>query len=182
MGKTKTEHRGPIQRYLLTGLELPEPADLDELYTPWEAFKPWHEEFRFTLDPCATQESAKVPRFFHKGQNGLAQSWEGERVFLNPPYSQLDAWTAKAVDEVIFNGCALVVGLYPANRSEQDFWQVHVEPWRDGKALHPRFSLETRFVDGRIAFDRPGRAYAPGAVRPRSTGKFPSVLLIWRAR
>ena len=82
--------------------------------TPPEIFDPLHAEFAFTLDPCATPETAKCARYFTEADDGLAQSWAGERVFMNPPYGrEIYAWTAKARSEAA--GGALVVGLLPAS-------------------------------------------------------------------
>jgi phage N-6-adenine-methyltransferase len=41
----------------------------------------------FTLDPCATAESAKCPRFYTRSDDGLSQPWTG-KVFMNPPYGR----------------------------------------------------------------------------------------------
>jgi site-specific DNA-methyltransferase (adenine-specific) len=50
----------------------------------------------FDLDPCATADNAKCPRYFTKEQDGLSQEWTG-RVFMNPPYGRtLAAWMRKA--------------------------------------------------------------------------------------
>jgi phage N-6-adenine-methyltransferase len=68
--------------------------------TPPEIFAPLDREFRFTLDPCATAATAKCPKFFTEAENGLEQSWEGQRVFMNPPYGrEIYAWTKKARNE-----------------------------------------------------------------------------------
>ena len=74
--------------------------DPDENYTPDKDFAPLYAEFQFTLDPCATAESAKCPKFYTKAQDGLAQSWRGERVWMNPPYSRIAPWLGKAAQEV----------------------------------------------------------------------------------
>src|SRR5690349_18979820 len=65
--------------------------------TPPEVFGPLNEEFSFTLDPCATAATAKCPRFFTEADDGLAQDWGRERVYMNPPYGrEVYAWTKKA--------------------------------------------------------------------------------------
>jgi hypothetical protein len=43
--------------------------------TPPEIFGPLDQEFSFTLDPCATPETAKCREFFTENQDGLEQSW-----------------------------------------------------------------------------------------------------------
>lgn len=82
--------------------------------TPPEVYGPLHAEFDFTLDPCATPANAKCPVYFTEEQNGLAQSWSGHRVFMNPPYGrEVYAWTKKAREEA--ERGVLVVGLLPAS-------------------------------------------------------------------
>lgn len=181
-----------MQGDLLAGFTLPEPKDLDEMYTPPDLFALWDHEFRFSIDVCATAESAKLERYWHAGQNCLVQDWAGERVFMNPPYSRLWDFTEK-VDHAIRSGCELVVGLYPGDRGEQPFWHNYIELYRDlpiglerdsrgvgwkvPRRLRRCFTLETRNIEGRIRFGQPGDPHG----RSRQTGKFPSVLVIWRA-
>jgi ParB family chromosome partitioning protein len=53
------------------------------------------------LDP-ATHEAAqaviKAARYFTKTDDGLAQEWHG-RVWLNPPYSEIEDWVVKMLAE-----------------------------------------------------------------------------------
>lgn len=129
--------------------------------TPPEVFDPLHREFDFTLDPCATAENAKCAKFFTEAQNGLEQSWAGERVFMNPPYGrEVYAWTRKAREEA--SRGALVVGLLPAS-TDLAWWHDDV----DGHA-------EVRYLRGRVRFltDGPYRA----------SGFFASVVVIWQPR
>lgn len=80
--------------------------------TPPEVFDPLNEEFKFTLDPCCSQATAKAPLFYTEVENGLIQDWRGERVFMNPPYGrEIYAWTRKARD----SQADVVVGLLPAS-------------------------------------------------------------------
>jgi phage N-6-adenine-methyltransferase len=125
----------------------------DDRGTPASLFDPLHREFHFTLDAAASAREHRVPRYFTRAQDGLAQSWRGERVWCNPPFSQLAAWTAKAFGEVHDGHCPLAVLLLPANRTEQLFWQTYIEPVRDRG-----FGVSTRFVPGRPRFTRPPEA------------------------
>jgi len=56
--------------------------------TPPEVYGILNAEFDFTLDPCPVE-----PLF-----DGLTTSWEGYRVFCNPPYhrGEIEKWMAKA--------------------------------------------------------------------------------------
>lgn len=149
---------------------LPE-SEPDERYTPRTLFDPLHREFRFTLDVCATAESAKCPRYFTKEQDGLTQSWAGERVWCNPPYSDIESWVLKAWDEAY--AVPLMALLVPATRTDLPWWQTHVEPFRDSES-GSRF--RTRFLPGRIRFGFPGNPEGVGVGAPM----FGCVLLLWR--
>src|SRR5262245_15118842 len=62
-------------------------------------------DYRFTLDPAASRENAKCPRFYTREDDGLSKSWAGERVFCNPPYgAETPAWVEKGVREYRENG------------------------------------------------------------------------------
>ncbi len=112
----------------------------DEWPTPQSFFATLHAEFRFTLDPCASQANAKCPVFFTKDDNGLAHDWAGHRVFCNPPYGgrTMREWARKCY-EASRDG-ALVVLL--ANARTDTLW---FHDWVYGKA-------ELRFVRGRLKF------------------------------
>lgn len=137
--------------------------------TPPEIFGPLDREFHFTLDPCATADTAKCARFFTEqlgpGRDrpyldGLGQSWAGERVFMNPPYGrEIYAWTRKAREESRGGG-ALVVGLLPAS--------CDLAWWHDDIVGH----AEVRFIRGRVRF-LTGGPY-------RASGFFASVVVVWR--
>jgi phage N-6-adenine-methyltransferase len=151
-------------------------AESDEHYTPRSAFDPWNREFQFTLDVCATAESRKVERFFSITDNGLAQSWAGERVWCNPPYSDIRPWVAKARESIhpAFSPKAraqLVVMLVPA-WTDRGWWQEFIESDRDGRGLN---LVETRFLK-RIRFGTPGD---PEGTKSGSPAFWP-VLLVWR--
>lgn len=131
-----------------------------EWETPPELFERLNREFAFTLDPCCRRETAKCSRFFTEAENGLKESWAGERVFMNPPYGrEVYNWTRKARQEA--QQGALVVGLLPA--STDLAW------WHDDVVAA---GAEVRFLRGRVRF-LTGGPY-------RASGFFPSVVVIWR--
>ncbi len=138
----------------------------DDRRTPPELFDPLHAEFGFTLDAAATSENTKCPRFCG---DGLAEPWGTDVVWCNPPYSDCGAWVRKAWEEP----AATIVMLLPANRTEQTWWQDHIEEQRDSGGR-----LTTRFLRGRRRFNRPGWTTPAKGDRP----PFGLVLCIWRPR
>jgi hypothetical protein len=99
-------------------------------------------------------------------------AFRGERVFCNPPYSNIEAWVEKAWAEWRTCEVGLIVMLLPANRTEQRWWQEHVEPFRDGR---DRQGPSVEFLPGRPRFIR----YEDGIVRPNERPPFGCCLLIW---
>ena len=75
---------------------------------------------QFTLDPCATDLNHKCPKYFTIEDNGLAQSWANEVVFINPPYSDIAKWVEKAFNEAKRND-AICIMLIPA-RTDTKYW------------------------------------------------------------
>ena len=61
----------------------------DEWSTPQDLFDKLNEEFKFTLDPCATAENAKCKRYFTAEQNGLLQDWGGRQSSVILPTAKL---------------------------------------------------------------------------------------------
>jgi hypothetical protein len=105
--------------------------------------------------------------------DGLAQPWTGERVWCNPPYSQIEPWLLKAWDSapIVKGGADLIVMLLPANRTEQGWWQRNVEGQRNLPGLW--FSVE--FLPGRPRFIKHGFE----RVEPNQRPPFGCCLLIW---
>lgn len=80
--------------------------------TPQAFFDELDREFHFTLDPCATPETAKCKKYYTPTENGLLQDWSGETVFCNPPYGrELPKWIEKSAKE---SKHAKVIMLIPA--------------------------------------------------------------------
>jgi phage N-6-adenine-methyltransferase len=105
--------------------------------TPDELFDPLNDEFGFTLDVCATPETAKCGRFFTKGDDGLSQSWAGEVCWMNPPFRVQKQWVIKALEES--KKGATVVMLLPT-RTNTNWWHDYV------------MQGEVRFLRGRPKF------------------------------
>lgn len=148
-------------------------------------FAPLHERFRFTIDAAASAENAKLPRYWTREDDALRQSWAGERVWCNPPFSNIQPWAAKAAGEWAIRwstwewgqpkgwpGPQLIVMLLPANRTEQAWWQDIIEPPR--RVGWPR-GIRVEFLRGRMRFDRPDAVIGPKGDRP----PFGCCLAIW---
>ena len=129
----------------------------DEWETPWKLFNHLDNEFHFTLDPCATSENAKVKKYFTKEQNGLYRSWGGEKVFMNPPYSRLAKWMAKAFSAARDDG-ATVVCLVPS-RTDTRWWHSYA------------MKGEMWFIQGRLQFNH-----------HKNSAPFPSSIVIFRPK
>lgn len=126
--------------------------------TPQQWFDYLNLEFKFTLDPCCVEATAKCKRYYTPEQDGLTQSWENETVFMNPPYGKdLPLWMRKARDEAREHG-ALVVCFVPA-RVDTDWWHRYAS-WG-----------EVRFPKGRVKF--------AGATH---SAPFPVAIIILRPR
>lgn len=129
----------------------------DEWGTPVELFELLDREFRFTLEVCASEENHKMGRYLSGpclGEGvqldgtvcgcGLCTSWAGERCFMNPPYSCVEAWMEKAEAEVSAPGRqTLVVALVP-NATEVDWFRT---AWGA--------SAYVRLLHGRVPFVEP---------------------------
>lgn len=126
--------------------------------TPQQWFDYLNLEFGFTLDPCSQHETAKCERHFTPAEDGLSQSWQDERVFMNPPYGrEIGRWMHKAYVEARDNG-ALVVCFVPA-RVDTEWWHRYAAKG------------EVRFPKGRVTFAG-ASACAP----------FPVAIVIFRPR
>ncbi|WP_097316447.1 DNA N-6-adenine-methyltransferase [Escherichia coli] len=84
--------------------------------TPSLIFRNLHREFSFTLDGAATKHDTLLPRFTDDIHN---QSWDGERVFCNPPYSDIPSFLVKASE------ADLAVFLIPY-RPHTTYWLKHL--------------------------------------------------------
>ncbi|EMV5641417.1 DNA methylase [Escherichia coli] len=84
--------------------------------TPSLLFRNLHREFGFSMDGAATKHDALLPRFTDDIHN---QSWDGERVFVNPPYSVTKTFLVKASE------ADLAVFLIPY-RPHTTYWLTHI--------------------------------------------------------
>jgi phage N-6-adenine-methyltransferase len=161
---TKFRSKNHLQQVKARGAD----DSVDDRRTSMSLYLSLHARFVFTLDVAASEENHLCERFFSLQENGLKQSWAGERVWCNPPFSDLAPWISKAW-ESFRNGTDLIVMLCPANRTEQPFWQKMVEPFRDRKQ-----GLNVEFLSGRTRFRT-----AQSGLRYLGRPPFACCLLIW---
>lgn len=126
----------------------------DEWATPQDLFDRLDACFHFTLDPCATEENHKAPKFYTREQDGLKQDWGGEIIWCNPPYGrEIGRWIQKCAEH---HGIAVM--LLPA-RTDTRWWHEFI-------ANNPNATI--RFIKGRLKFG--------GAKNP---APFPSAIVIF---
>ena len=114
----------------------------NEWETPQPLFDSLNREFNFTLDPCATKETAKCDCFYTIEDNGLSKSWENEIVFMNPPYGgHTNEWIKKAYEESKRNSIIVCLIVSATDRS---YWHDIIFPYAN----------QIRFLRGRLKFGK----------------------------
>ena len=94
----------------------------NEWETPQELYDELNKGYGFTLDPCATEKSAKCDKYYTKEDDGLSKDWSGEIVFMNPPYGrEISKWVKKASE----TRSAVVVCLIPS-RTDTKYWHNYI--------------------------------------------------------
>lgn len=167
----------------------------DQKFTPRSLIKSLHTEFSFTLDPSGhplAPATRMIPKYCDGTIcDGLSISWARERVFNNPPWSDIPRWVEKAYNE-IRSDCSLIVQLLPATRTEQPWWQNFIEPYRDldfrlirtpngirrDKSAYRGFVVRVRFVAARPRYGNPSDPEGDHVGSPN----FTSVIIIWTNR
>jgi phage N-6-adenine-methyltransferase len=135
-----------------------------EWETPRALFDEWNREFAFTIDGAALEHNAKLPRYWTPITDGLLSPWQGERVFVNPPFGkEIALWVRKAAREQT-RGCPLSVLLVPV-RSDTAWWHDFVIPFAEVRFLRGRVRFEIRGGGGAIPL--PFRAPSSFSMRAR---------------
>lgn len=108
-----------------------------EWETPQYVFDQLNEKYKFNVDVCATFFNRKVPKFWSKEDDGLAQDWTGLTCWMNPPYGrEIAQWVRKAS----MGGAKTVVALLPARTDTR---------WFHEYILHKAGIV---FIKGRLKF------------------------------
>lgn len=107
--------------------------------TPKWLFDYYHRRFDFKMDVAASPENTFVKgNYWTDKENALDQNWSVWGNWCNPPYSNVNPWVEKAIEE-LKRGC-LTVMIIPADTSVKWF-----------KLAFENCS-ECHFISGRIAF------------------------------
>lgn len=119
------------------------------------------------LDPCGAPRShvraALEWRGPEVGEDGLLRRWTGHGlVYVNPPYSQIGAWTLKMAEEAAAG--AEIVALLPS-RTDPAWMHDHVFPTARVVCLWR----------GRLRF-------LPGDGKKATSAPFPSMIVYWGVR
>lgn len=162
----------------------------DRWRTPATTYRELAREFRFVLDAAAERNNRLCPAWLGPGhperwrRNALVVDWlEAVRmaaprgsvaVWLNPPYSQSEAFVEKAAIERA-RGVTTVM-LLPA-RTDTDWWHAHIWDRTRGRF---RAGVEVRFQKGRLQFlDQYGQVTVDKKGRPTGA-PFPSIEVVFR--
>lgn len=146
--------------------------------TTWETPQDFYDKlngiFKFTLDPCCSPFTAKCKKYFTPKDDGLVQSWEGETVFMNPPYGRgmIEEWVKKANIEK-----ALTVGLIPARTDTK--W-MHENIFSKVPYSCYDFDFFKRYCDlfkSNLVWFVKGRLKFGGS---KNSAPFPSMVVVWR--
>ncbi len=122
--------------------------DSDNYATPIKFYNLLNDEFCFTFDPCPYKHNFEW--------DGLQVEWKGN-VYCNPPYSNIEPFIKKALNEIRIGNCQNAVFLIPI-RSDTKYWHD----------LIMKEATEIRFVKGRLNFNE-----------SKSPAPFPCVVIIF---
>lgn len=132
----------------------------DDWRTPIALFAALNKEFNFSIDGAADVSNALLPVWY--GPGGRTGIWPPfERVFCNPPYSQIREFVTKAAAARI-HGCLSVL-LIPA-RVDTGWFHDYIYKIPD---------VEVRFLRGRVKFQHPDG-------REATSAPFPSMVVVFR--
>lgn len=99
-------------------------SDKDDWGTPSYLFDYLNDIYHFTLDPCASDDNHLCDKYYTKHDDGLSKSWEGERVFMNPPYGkEIGKWIKKAAESTKLG--ATTIALLPS-RTCTDWFHKYI--------------------------------------------------------
>lgn len=84
-----------LSRYLRHGSVVGNGSD--DWQTPRVIYEALNKRFKFTRDAAATKQNSHCARYWTKEDDALLMDWSAERsLFINPPYSKVAEFLAKA--------------------------------------------------------------------------------------
>lgn len=140
---------GTVRRSTATRSDWETPVELVRIIEKHTGGQP------FTLDGAASAENAKAPRYYTEEDDAFAQEPQFERIFINPPYGDLQPWIR------LFARWAAhaneVVALLPANTDTEWFttlWEcadeiIFLQPrvqFIGSTSTNPNGSMVARFM------------------------------------
>ena len=153
--RAKNMYRCPEQKTQLGSLK-------ERWCTPPEIFLPRMEEFQFDLDAAADWETKRWTLSNFSANSLGSGDWQGERVWLNPPYGRLLEPFVRRAQAEAFKG-KIVAALIP--------FRCRAAWWHECVLYH---APEVRCYRKRIRFMR------PDGTRGNSTMSCDSCLVVWR--
>ena len=130
------------------------PSETVEWSTPQLLWESLNDEFGFTVDVAAADDNHKTERYYTEESDGLAQNWDSESVWCNPPYGRvIRDWVEKASQQQT----GTVVMLIPS-RTDTAWFHDYIYQ-----------KAEIRFIRGRLKFGG-----------HKNAAPFPNMIVIWR--
>lgn len=127
----------------MTNLKAMFTSNRDDWETPQELFDDLDARYHFTLDAASSDANAKCARHYTKQDNGLEKTWEGERVFCNPPYGrEIKKWVRKCAEETEAFVCLFI----PA-RTDTSYFHDYI---------YKKPNVRIEFLRGRVKFEQGG--------------------------
>lgn len=137
------------------------PVSIKDLWmTPESLFNQLSKEFNFDTDVAASDLNHLCDNYFTENNSGLLAEW-GSVNFINPPYSEIQPWITKAIEQHKLGKTSVM--LLPSDTSVKWFKDAFDS------------CNEVRFISGRISFIN------ADTQKPVSGNNKGSVLFIWRA-
>ena len=137
----------------------------DEWETPSILYKEACQRYNIfpKIDVCATLQNTKCDVLFTKQTNGLSMRWLKDS-YMNPPYSKIKSWIAKAYKEHIENNISILALTFA--KTDTEWWHKYV----DGKT-------EIHFIKGRLKFIN-----SQTRLPSKNSAPYPSCWIIWRKK
>ena len=112
---------------------------MEWIRTPKEIWSKLLEEFKFTVDACASDKNHLLPKYWTKEIDACTQNWDGEVVYCHPMF---DGKIPKFIKKASESKCTSVF-LLPASTNSVYF---HNYLW-DNKKHKPKKNVEIRFIE-----------------------------------